>query len=197
MKNLTKRQREILDFVGDFIARHDYAPSFREIAEHFNLSSLATISQHIETLQTKGYLKKDPTMARSLQLTPVSEKVSEIPLLGTIAAGEPIEAIRTSEIIQIPKDMMKRDVFALKVRGDSMVSEGIFNGDYVIIEPTQIAKNGDIVVALIDNENVTLKKFYKEKNYVRLEGTRGKIKPMRFKKVIIQGKVKGVIRKFK
>jgi repressor LexA len=198
MKNLTKRQREILNFIESFMEKHDYAPSYREIGEFFEYKSTATVAEHIEALEQKGCLKKDPTMARSLQLTPVwDERVFEIPLLGMIAAGEPIEAIRTSETIQIPKDMMGKDVFALKVRGDSMTSEGIFDGDYVIIQPCQVARNGEIVVALIDNENVTLKKFYKEKNHIRLEAANSKMKPMRFKKVLIQGKVKGVIRKFK
>lgn len=198
MKSLTPRQKQILDYLKNFIARHEYAPSFREIAEHFNYSSLATVSDHIEALQTKGYLKKDPTMARSLQLTPTwEERTFEIPLLGIIAAGEPILAIRTRETIQIPKDMAGENVFALKVRGDSMIGEGIFDGDYVIIEPTNHAQNGEIVVALIDNENVTLKRFYKEKNRVKLTPASSKIKPIYTKKVLIQGKVKGVIRQFK
>ena len=197
MRYLTKRQKEILDFIKDFLAQHEYAPSFREIGEHFGYKSVATVSEHIDALQNKEYLTKDSTMARSLQLTPLwDERVFEIPLLGTIAAGRPIEAIRTRETIQIPKDMMAKNVFALKVRGSSMIDEGIYEGDYVIIQPTQTAQNGEIVVALIDNDNVTLKKFYREKKGVRLEAANAKMKPMRFKKVVIQGRVKGVIRKF-
>ena len=197
MRYLTKRQKEILDFIKDFLAQHEYAPSFREIGEHFGYKSVATVSEHIDALQKKEYLTKDSTMARSLQLTPLwDERVFEIPLLGTIAAGRPIEAIRTRETIQIPKDMMTKNVFALKVRGSSMIDEGIYEGDYVIIQPTQTAQNGEIVVALIDNDNVTLKKFYREKKGVRLEAANAKMKPMRFKKVVIQGRVKGVIRKF-
>jgi len=197
MRYLTKRQKEILDFIKDFLAQHEYAPSFREIGEHFGYKSVATVSEHIDALQKKEYLTKDSTMARSLQLTPLwDERVFEIPLLGTIAAGRPIEAIRTRETIQIPKDMMAKNVFALKVRGSSMIDEGIYEGDYVIIQPTQTAQNGEIVVALIDNDNVTLKKFYREKKGVRLEAANAKMKPMRFKKVVIQGRVKGVIRKF-
>jgi len=197
MPYLTKRQKEILDFIKEFIAIHDYAPSFREIGENFKLKSIATVSEHIAALQNKEYLKKDPSMARSLQLTPVWEdRVFEIPLAGTIAAGQPIEAIRTHETIQVPKDMLAKNVFALKVRGDSMIDEGIYEGDYVIIEPRQTAENGDIVVALVDNHNVTLKRFYKEKKGIRLEAANSKMKPMRFKKVTIQGKVRGVIRKF-
>lgn len=197
LKNLTKRQKEVINFIEKFMERHEYAPSYREIGEHFDYRSTATVAEHIEALQAKGYLTKEPTMARSLQLTPTwEERVFEVPLIGIIAAGRPIEAIRTSETIQIPKDMKGKNVFALKVRGDSMVDEGIFDSDYVIIEPCQTAKNGEIVVALIDNENVTLKKFYKEKNNIRLEAANAKMKPMRFKKVLIQGRVRGVIRKF-
>jgi len=198
MAYLTKRQKEILDFIEDFINQHGYSPSFREIGENFHYRSVATVADHIAALQQKGYLNKDPSMARSLQVNPVwEEKVFEIPLLGTIAAGKPIEAIRTQETIQIPRDMMGKNVFALKVRGDSMIEEGIYEGDYIIIEPRPDARDGDIVVALIDNENVTLKRFYKEKNGVRLEAANRKMKPMRLKKVVIQGKVRGVIRKFR
>lgn len=198
MKNLTKRQKEIFDFIKNFSLEHGYSPSYREIGEHFGYRSLATVFDHIESLRQKGYLQKDPALARSLKLTAVtSKKTYEIPLIGSIAAGKPIEAITTSETIQIPKDMMAKGVFALKVKGDSMVEEGIFDGDYVIIQPTQTAENGDIVVALIDNDKVTLKKFYKDKNFVWLKPANAKIKPMKMKKVVIQGKVKGIIRKFK
>ncbi|MCX6807027.1 MAG: transcriptional repressor LexA [Candidatus Berkelbacteria bacterium] len=197
MSYLTKKQKKILDFIKRFIKVHDYAPSYREIGENFDYKSTATVAEHIQILQSKGYLTKDPSMSRSLQLTPAwDERIFEVPLMGTIAAGAPIEAIRTTETIQIPKDMVRKNVFALRVRGDSMIEEGIFNGDYVIIEPCQTANNGEIVVALTDNENVTLKKFYKEKNYVRLDPANAKMKSLRFKKVIIQGKVRGVIRKF-
>ena len=195
---LTKRQKEILDFIKDFVKDHEYAPSFREIGEFFDYKSVATVAEHIALLQEKGFLTKDPTMARSLQLTPVWEdRIFEVPLLGTIAAGAPIQAIRTHETIQIPKDMMAKNVFALKVRGESMIDEGIYDGDYVIIQPCQEARNGEIVVALVDNENVTLKRFFKEKKTIRLEAANAKMKPMRFKKVTIQGRVKGVIRKFR
>lgn len=202
MLPLTPRQREILDFITVFTESHDYSPSYREIAEHFNLSSTATIAEHIETLKTKGYLRDDLSGVRALQI-PVpelsqQELLSEagVPLLGSIAAGQPIEAIRTSETIDIPKDMAGKKVFALKVRGDSMIDDGILDGDYVIIESCENPKNGDIVVALLDHDNVTLKRFYREKDHVRLQPANKKYKPIRVKKVVIQGRVKGVIRKF-
>lgn len=195
--NLTKRQKEILDFIQSFIASHDYAPSYREIAEFFNLSSIATVADHLDNLKDKGYLTKDYNEARSLQLTPRwDERTFEIPLMGLIAAGSPIEAIRTSETIDIPKDMMGKNIFALKVRGDSMIEDGIFDGDYVIIEQTNDPKNGEIVIALLENENVTLKRFYREKDHIRLQPANSNYKPLIVKKVIVQGKVKGVIRKF-
>ena len=194
---LTKRQKEILEYVKRFITKHDYAPSYREIADSFGFSSVATVAEHIETLKNKGYLENEENMARSLQLTPAwDERTFSIPLLGTIAAGFPIEAIRTSETIDIPKDMMAKNVFALKVRGDSMEEDGILDGDYVIIEQTKTPKNGDIVVALVEGTTVTLKRFYREQDHIRLQPANGRYQPIRTKRVVIQGKVRGVIRKF-
>ena len=126
-----------------------------------------------------------------------SERSFEIPLMGVIAAGSPIEAIRTNETIDIPKDMMGKHVFALKVRGNSMIEDGIFDGDYIIIEQTDSPRNGEIVVALLDNENATLKRFYREKDHIRLQPANSNYKPIRTKRVVVQGRVKGVIRKFK
>lgn len=198
MEHLTKRQKEILDFIQNYIQSHDYAPSYREIAEFFHLSSIATVADHIGNLKNKGFLTKDFNEARSLQLTPRwDERTFEIPLLGSIAAGAPIEAIRTNETIDIPRDMMAKNVFALKVRGDSMIEDGIFNGDYIIIEQTQNPNNGDIVVALLDNENATLKRYYREKDHIRLQPANSNYQAIRVKKVMIQGRVRGVIRKFR
>jgi repressor LexA len=197
MEPLTKRQKEILDFIKEFIAEHGYAPSYREIANYFEFSSVATVAEHIYSLKNKGYLDCEENMARSIQLNPLFEPESfTVPLLGTIAAGKPIEAIRTQETIEIPRDMAGKNVFALKVRGDSMEKDGILEGDYVIIEKIDNPKDGDIVVALIDNDSATLKRYYKEKDCVRLEPRNPNYKPIRTKKVIIQGRVKGVIRKF-
>lgn len=201
MLPLTPRQREILDFIIDFARENDYSPSYREIAERFELSSTATIAEHIETLKNKGYLRDDLTGARALQLQPdptpesLIDEIS-IPLMGAIAAGKPIEAVRTAETIDIPRDMAGKHVFALKVRGDSMIDDGILNGDYVIIEACNNPRNGDIVVALLEHDNVTLKRFYREKDHVRLQPANKKYQPIRVKKVVIQGRVKGVIRKF-
>jgi len=201
METLTKKQKEIFDFIGKFIDDNGYSPSYREIAKYFELSSTGTVAEYISILEEKGYLTKEAMEARAIQLTPTFDdgiELHSIQLLGVIDAGRPIEAIRTNETIDIPRDMMGRRTFALKVRGESMIDDGILEGDYVIIEQTASPKNGDIVVALIDNSNATLKRYYCEKNNIRLQPANKTMKPMLFKKnrITIQGRVKGVIRKF-
>jgi repressor LexA len=200
MEPLTKRQAEILKYVSDHIEDQGYAPSYREICSHFGLSSTATVAEHIETLKVKGYLHQEENLARSIQIAPnpgdVSTGFASIPLLGCIAAGRPIEAVATDETIDIPRDMGGNNVYALRVKGQSMIDDGILDNDYVIIEQTRTARNGDIVVALVDHDSVTLKRFYKEKDHIRLQPANSTMNPMYFKKVAIQGKVKGLIRKF-
>lgn len=201
MNPLTRRQKEIVDYIQNFIIENGYAPSYREIAYYFEFSSVGTVAEYIGILEEKGYLTKEAMDARSIQLTPAFASGLEtfaIPLEGTIDAGRPIEAIRTNETIDIPRDMMGKKTFALKVRGDSMIDDGILDGDYVIIEQTTSAKNGDIVVALVDNANATLKRFFNEKNQIRLQPANSAMKPMKFskKRISIQGRVRGVIRKF-
>lgn len=194
---LTKRQCEILNFIKGFISDNDYAPSYREIAKSLQLSSVATVAEYINVIEQKGHLSKQEGSARSIQLTPTwDDRSFEAPLIGVIAAGRPIEAIRTNETIDIPRDMMGQNVFALKVSGDSMIEDGIMDGDYVIIEKTNTPRNGDIVVALVDHDNITLKKFYREKTRIRLQPANRSYKPIYTRKALIQGKVKGVIRKF-
>ncbi len=199
---LTPKQKQILDYIEKFIEDNGYSPSYREIAEHFEFSSVATVAEHIENLRLKGYLSSDAGY-RSLQVKEVSVESSSnpfefltIPLLGAIQAGKPIEAVKTSETLEIPRDMMAKNAFALKVKGDSMIDDGILEGDYVVVEPCQSPKNGDIIVALIDKDDVTLKRFYREKDHIRLQPANKKYQPIRVKKVTIQGKVRGVIRKF-
>lgn len=201
MDPLTKRQKEILDYIRSFIDGNGYAPSYREIAHYFELSSTGTIAEYINILAEKGYLTKEAMEARAIQLTPSYDdglEMLNVPLQGMIDAGKPIEAIRTNETIDIPRDMMGRKTFALRVRGESMIEDGILDGDYIIIEQTSSAKNGEIVVALVDNQNATLKRFYDEKNRIRLQPANKTMKPLLFAKnrITIQGKVKGVIRKF-
>lgn len=198
MEHLTKRQKEILDYIKNYIQSHDYAPSYREIGDFFHLSSIATVADHIENLKNKNFLTKDYNEARSLQLTPrFDERTFEIPLEGRIAAGAPIEAIRTNETIDIPRDMVANNVFALKVRGDSMIEDGILDGDYIIIKQTSTPHNGEVVIALLDDGNATLKRFFREKDHIRLQPANSNYRAIRVKKVTIQGRVIGVIRKFR
>jgi len=194
---LTKRQLEILEFIKNFIGENNYAPSYREIAKALKLSSVATVAEYINVLEQKGYLSREGACARSLQLTPSwDERAFEIPLVGSIAAGKPIEAIRTNETIEIPRDLMSPNIFALRVKGDSMIEDGILDGDFVIIEKTNNPKNGDIVVALLDNDNVTLKRFFREKKRIRLQPANNKYKPIFTRRALVQGRLRGVIRKF-
>lgn len=190
-----------MEYIRHFIEDNSYSPSYREIAHYFELSSTGTVAEYISILEEKGYLTKDAMEARAIQLTPSFDdgvEMHSIQLMGIIDAGRPIEAIRTNETIDIPRDMMGRRTFALRVRGESMIEDGILDGDYVIIEQTNRPRNGEIVVALIDNTNATLKRFYDEKDGIRLQPANKTMKPMKFSKnrVTIQGKVKGVIRKF-
>lgn len=201
MEPLTRKQKDILEYIRHFIDDNGYSPSYREIAHFFELSSTGTVAEYVSILEEKGYLTKDAMEARAIQLTPAFDdgvELHAVALMGVIDAGRPIEAIRTNETIDIPRDMMGRRTFALRVRGESMIDDGILEGDYVIIEQTNTPRNGEIVVALIDNSNATLKRFYDEKKNIRLQPANKTMSPMIFAKsrVTIQGKVKGVIRKF-
>lgn len=199
--NLTKRQRQILDFITDFYNEHGYAPSLREIGEHFNLSSPATIHAHIQSLKQKGMLKTSFNQARSIEIIPASVNWTaslELPLAGLITAGEPIEAIEEKESIAVPVDFVTNSAnsYVLKVKGESMIEDGILDGDYVIVERNPSPKNGDIVVALLNNAYATLKKFYREQKRIRLQPANSKMKPIYSADPLIQGVVRGVIRKF-
>lgn len=195
---LTKRQRQILNFVSDFSKKHEYSPSFEEIAKHFRLSSVSGIHQHIQALKDKGYLNKQKNQPRSIEIEK-SEKLVSIPLLGTIAAGEPIEAIQQNETIMVQQNLFAKsgEHYALKVAGDSMIDEGIFDGDTVIIRKQSTVENGETAVALINGDEVTLKKIYKEKNRIKLQPANPNLKPIFVKDIDIQGKVTGIVRQFK
>jgi len=197
---LTKRQKQIFDYTKEYIKENDYAPTLEEIKRHFKLSSISTVHQHIETLKVKGYLTKLENQPRSIELNKKkgSSDLIEIPLLGIIAAGEPIEAIEDKETIEVPKSQLSKsgEHFALQVRGDSMIDEGIFDGDTVVIRKQPDAENGETVVALINGNEVTLKKIYKEKNGFRLQPANPNLKPIFTKELMVQGKVVSVIRSF-
>jgi len=199
--NLTKRQRQILDFINDSSRENGYAPSLREIGDHFNLNSPATVHAHIENLKKKGLLKSSYNEARSIEIIPTRVNwvaALELPLMGLITAGEPIEAIEENESIAVPADFVKDQAnsYVLKVKGRSMIDEGILDGDYVIVERNPSPRNGDIVVALLNNAYATLKKFYRETNRIRLQPANSTMKPIYCHDPLIQGIVRGVIRKF-
>jgi repressor LexA len=198
---LTKRQREILDFLNDFIQQHGYAPSLEEIGRRFGLSSLATVHKHLGNLQQKGFIKRSWNRSRSLELLPTRAvaRAVELPLLGYVAAGAPIEAIVGSETIEVPETLVgKRDTYVLRVRGNSMIDEQIRDGDLVIVEDRKTAENGETVVALLSGSDVTLKKLYRENGHIRLQPANPAIQPIIVPadEVQVQGVVIGVMRKY-
>jgi repressor LexA len=198
---LTKRQREILDFLNEFIQQHGYAPSLEEIGRRFGLSSLATVHKHLTNLQEKGFIKRAWNRSRSVELVPtrIGARAIELPLLGFVAAGSPIEAVATAESISVPEDLVgKHDTYVLRVRGDSMIDEQIRDGDYVIVEDRKTADNGEMVIALLGGSDVTLKKFYRDNAHVRLQPANPAMQPLTVpaEQVQIQGVVVGVMRKY-
>ncbi len=200
--HLTKKQKQILDFIEDFIRMNGYAPSYEEMAEHFGLRSKATVYEHIQALEDKGYLRVQEGRARSLEVvhmddTPVTP-IIELPLVGLITAGEPIEAIQQPETISIPRELVRstENAFVLRVQGDSMVGEGILDGDYVIAERNFYPQNGDVVVALLRNEYATLKKYFRERDRIRLQPANPKYRPIYARNPQIQGIVRAILRKF-
>lgn len=201
-KPLTKKQREILDFVQDFAEDHGYAPSFEEIANRFGYTSLATVHEHLENLRLKGYIRKGYNESRSIEVVPTGLRVAAVPvpLLGNVAAGSPIEAIRDQETVAVPEDMLGRgEHYVLRVNGDSMIEEQIRDGDYLVVRHRETAENGDMVVALVDEESATVKKFYREKDgRIRLQPANATMKPMYFlaNRVQVQGIVMGVMRRY-
>ncbi|MCX6539367.1 MAG: transcriptional repressor LexA [Acidobacteria bacterium] len=198
---LTRRQREILDYLGEFIQQHGYAPSLEEIGRRFGLSSLATVHKHLTNLQEKGFIRRAWNRSRSVELVPTrgGGRAVELPLLGFVAAGVPIEAVATSESIAVPEDLVgKRDTYVLKVRGDSMIDEQIRDGDFVVVEDRKTAENGEMVIALLGGSDVTLKKFYREDGRIRLQPANPAMQPLLVTpdQLQIQGVVVGVMRKY-
>ena len=195
---LTKRQKEVLNFVGSYSHKKGYAPSFEEIRKRLKLASVSTIHFHISKLKENGYLGKTENKARSISVAS-KEPMVKIPLLGTIAAGQPIEAIENKETIAVPKSLIpsSAEVYALRVVGESMIDENINDGDVVLVRQQETAENGQKVVALIDNHEATLKKFYKERGHIRLQPANKSMEPLIFRNgrdVSIQGIVLDVIR---
>lgn len=206
---VTKRQKQVLDFVAHFIEDNGYSPSYEEIARGLSLASLATVHKHISTLETKQYLKRGFNQSRSLDLGPKyiqeqrkqrQESSLDIPLLGRIAAGAPVEAMEQREKVRFGDFLGNPDVFALEVRGDSMIEDHICSGDLVLIERTAQVKDGDIVVALIEGAETTLKRFYREPGErARLQPANSSLQPIHvaLKDLEIQGRLLAVLRKYK
>jgi repressor LexA len=205
---LTKRQKQVLDFIATFVDENGYCPSFEEIARGLQLASLATVHKHISVLETKSYLKRGFNQSRSLELTPkyVQEQrrtkpaVVEIPLLGRIAAGAPIEAIEQREVLSFADFAGDGNTYALQVRGDSMINDHICDGDMILLERVSQAKDGEIVVALVKGTETTLKRFYHETaDMVRLQPANAALKPIfvSTRDLQIQGRLLAVLRKYR
>ena len=204
---ITKRQREVYDFISEFVQKNQYSPSFEEIREGLGLNSLATVHKHVSNLEKKELLTRDYNRSRSIDLLPPRGRLKQamsvntgmvLPLLGRIAAGQPIEAIERPETISLADFVRSKEVFVLEVRGDSMQDEAILSGDYVLVEKTKTAHNGDIVVALVENSDATLKRFYREGDRIRLQPSNARMKPIVVPaaNVQIKGRVIGVLRKY-
>lgn len=206
---LTERQRRVMDFIAGFLREHNYSPSFQEIADGLGLNSIATVHKHIATLARKGYLKRAPNQSRSLEPGPrytqearrqrQGRAALELPLLGRIAAGQPVEALEQPETISLADIAGQKDVFVLRVQGDSMVEDHILDGDYILVEKIPRVSDGEIVVALVNGSETTLKRFYREPNgRIRLQPANARLKPVFLApdQVAVQGRLIGVLRRY-
>jgi repressor LexA len=205
---LTKRQKQVLDFIGKFVDENGYCPSFEEIARGLDLASLATVHKHISVLEGKSYLKRGFNQSRSLELTPkymqeqrrTRPALPEIPMLGRIAAGSPVESVEQREVLNFADFAGDGNTFALEVRGNSMIEDHICDGDVILLERVTQARDGDIVVALVAGSDTTLKRFYRESaDTIRLQPANAALKPILVpaRDVQIQGRLLAVLRKYK
>lgn len=206
---LTPRQKEVLDFLVSFSNENGYSPSFEEIARRLQLASLATVHKHINALEQKGYLKRSYNHSRSIQVSPsylrseqlrTKPAVAEFPLLGRIAAGQPIESVATNETLAFSDFASSPETFALQVRGESMIDDHIMSGDYVLVEKTPSVRDGEIVVALVDGVETTLKRMYHESgNMIRLQPANAAMQPIVLSedRLQVQGRVLAVLRKYR
>jgi repressor LexA len=201
---VTAKQRRVFDFIRRYIESNQEPPTIAEIGRQFQMSSSASVHGILSALEREGLIKRIPNISRGIEIVEESKNgngnESQVPLLGTVAAGQPIEAILTHDTVSVPKDMQGRGrTFALRVRGDSMIDENIQEGDIIIVSSQQTAENGQVVVALIDGNYATVKKFYREPDFIRLEPANPQFKPIFIKtseRIQIQGVVRGLIRKY-
>jgi repressor LexA len=204
-QKLTKKQEEVLTFIKKYIVKYGYPPSVREICAGLNLSSPATVHTHLTQLELKGAISKTKSKFRTIEVNgineyaPKDEEIVEVPLVGKIAAGNPIEAIENpNEFFSLPASLIppKETIFTLKVSGESMINAGILDGDIVIIQKQKVAHNGEIVAAMTEENTVTLKRFYKEENHIRLQPENDTMAPIILPNCTILGKAIGLYRKF-
>lgn len=200
---LTKRQRQILDYLNSYAVEKGYAPSFEEIAEHFNYNSLATVHEHLSNLERKGYIKRSYNESRAIEILPseLYQRSVELPLLGAVAAGAPLEAMHTGETMSVPDGFLRKSGshYVLRVKGDSMIEEHIRDGDFVVINDKQAADNGEMVIAMLDGSGATVKRYYRERDgRIRLQPANEAMQPMFVHEddVRIQGIVVGVLRRY-
>ncbi len=205
MEKITVKQNETLTFIKKYIVSHGFPPSVREICKGMNLSSPATVHAHLRQLEKKGLIRKESNKFRTIELLvenefeEKNEEIVKVPLLGKVSCGNPIEAIeQPNEFFDIPASLIppKETIFTLKCSGESMINVGIYDGDFVIIQKQKVARNGDIVVALTDEGEVTLKTFYKEKDHIRLQPENDTMSPIILNNCTILGKAIGLYRKF-
>jgi repressor LexA len=207
---LTKRQKQVLDFIADFVERNGYSPSYEELAAGLGLASLATVHKHILALEIKHYLKRSYNQSRSLEVAPKyleeqrqyargASVPAGVPLLGRIAAGVPVESVPDQETLNFSDFTGNPDTYALQVRGDSMIDDHICSGDYVLVQKVDQVRDGEIVVALVDRAETTLKRYYDEGEEVRLQPANSAMAPIRVAKasIEIQGRVLAVLRKYR
>ncbi len=200
---LTRRQKQILAYLEAYIGDNGFAPSFEEIAARFRFRSLATVHEHLTNLEHKGYINRAHNESRAIELIPLPGQsgATDLPLLGQVAAGAPIEAVPNPETISVPSEFIPRrgHAYVLRVHGDSMIDEHIADGDYVVVNGRQSADNGEMIIALVDGTSATVKRFYREPGgWIRLQPANPEIRPIRAHEddVLIQGVVVGVIRKY-
>lgn len=196
---VTRRQKQILDFLTAYRRRHGYSPSIEEIRDHLGLSAVSTVHRHLENMAAEGLITREKHRTRSAAPRRAGEAGSvEVPLLGQVAAGAPIEAYPVPETVALPEDLVRGESYALRVRGDSMIEDGILEGDTIIVERRETARDGEVVVALVDGAEVTVKRWFREGRSIRLQPANAAMQPIVVDEaeVQVQGVVVGLMRKF-
>ncbi len=200
---LTRRQRQILDYLNSYSSENGYAPSFEEIAAHFNYNSLATVHEHLTNIERKGYIKRTYNESRAIEILPsdVISRAVEIPLMGAVAAGVPIEVATDAETVSVPEDFVRRsgNHYALRVRGQSMIDDQIRDGDVVVVHDRNAADNGDMVIAMLEGSSATVKRYYRERDgRIRLQPSNDQMAPIyvREDQMQVRGIVVGVLRRY-